>query len=196
MVFKSILGVLCTCLVVSFNVNSATLYTFSIDGFYGTSQDGPLDGSLHITGNFFGEEFDGGIRNCKSCDAPTITVHPDFRSDFPIRHYPSLGDEAFSFLFTNDGVITMNATDTTHWLRYSSIGYDNCPIYELEPPYRDRQTTCNAFLGYNTNSENGFYFNSNELMQLSIAAVPIPASLWLFGSGLLGLIGVAKRKKA
>jgi hypothetical protein len=28
------------------------------------------------------------------------------------------------------------------------------------------------------------------------AAVPVPAAVWLFGSGLLGLIGIAKRKKA
>lgn len=28
------------------------------------------------------------------------------------------------------------------------------------------------------------------------AAVPVPASIWLFGSGLLGLIGMARRKKA
>ena len=28
------------------------------------------------------------------------------------------------------------------------------------------------------------------------AVVPIPASVWLFGSGLIGLIGVARRKKA
>jgi len=28
------------------------------------------------------------------------------------------------------------------------------------------------------------------------AAVPIPAAAWLFGSGLLGLVGVARRKKA
>jgi len=27
------------------------------------------------------------------------------------------------------------------------------------------------------------------------AAVPLPAAAWLFGSGLLGLIGVARRKK-
>ena len=32
---------------------------------------------------------------------------------------------------------------------------------------------------------------------ISVAsAVPIPAALWLFGSGLLGLIGIARRKKA
>ncbi|MDH3888134.1 MAG: VPLPA-CTERM sorting domain-containing protein, partial [Gammaproteobacteria bacterium] len=28
------------------------------------------------------------------------------------------------------------------------------------------------------------------------AAVPVPAAVWLFGSGLLGLIGMAKRKKS
>lgn len=33
--------------------------------------------------------------------------------------------------------------------------------------------------------------------QLTLAAaVPVPAAVWLFGSGLLGLIGIARRKKA
>jgi len=26
--------------------------------------------------------------------------------------------------------------------------------------------------------------------------VPVPAAVWLFGSGLIGLIGIARRKKA
>jgi len=30
----------------------------------------------------------------------------------------------------------------------------------------------------------------------SVGAVPLPAAAWLFGSGLLGLVGVARRKKA
>jgi hypothetical protein len=30
----------------------------------------------------------------------------------------------------------------------------------------------------------------------NISAVPVPAAMWLFGSGLLGLIGMARRKKA
>jgi len=30
----------------------------------------------------------------------------------------------------------------------------------------------------------------------SASAVPVPASVWLFGSGLLGLVGIARRKRA
>jgi hypothetical protein len=29
-----------------------------------------------------------------------------------------------------------------------------------------------------------------------VPAVPVPAAVWLFGSGLLGLVGVARKKKA
>ena len=32
--------------------------------------------------------------------------------------------------------------------------------------------------------------------QVQVSAVPIPAAAWLFGSGLIGLVGIAKRKKA
>ena len=40
-----------------------------------------------------------------------------------------------------------------------------------------------AFVGFNAN----FDF---------VAPVPVPAAVWLFGSGLLGLVGVARRRKA
>ena len=30
---------------------------------------------------------------------------------------------------------------------------------------------------------------------VDISAVPVPAAVWLFGSGLVGLIGVARRKR-
>ena len=30
----------------------------------------------------------------------------------------------------------------------------------------------------------------------SLSMVPVPAAVWLFGSGLLGLIGIARRKRA
>ena len=33
-----------------------------------------------------------------------------------------------------------------------------------------------------------------DSLTLNVGAVPIPAAVWLFGSGLLGLVGVARRK--
>lgn len=36
--------------------------------------------------------------------------------------------------------------------------------------------------------------NASQLVRIS--SVPIPAAIWLFGSGLIGLVGLARRKKA
>jgi len=33
------------------------------------------------------------------------------------------------------------------------------------------------------------------IASFQVAAVPVPAAVWLFGSGLLGLMGIARRKK-
>jgi len=37
--------------------------------------------------------------------------------------------------------------------------------------------------------------NGNMVVVQDLSAVPIPAAVWLFGSGLLGLVGMARRKK-
>ena len=50
-----------------------------------------------------------------------------------------------------------------------------------------------------TNSDcSGVALNLNgaRVASGSISSVPIPAAVWLFGSGLLGLVGIARRKKA
>lgn len=45
--------------------------------------------------------------------------------------------------------------------------------------------------------ENGPFPGFNAQFNLTAAGlVPVPAAVWLFGSGLLGLVGVARRKKA
>lgn len=45
------------------------------------------------------------------------------------------------------------------------------------------------FPGFNAN------FDVTSIHITSFTAVPVPAAVWLFGSGLLGLVGVARRKK-
>lgn len=49
------------------------------------------------------------------------------------------------------------------------------------------------FPGMNINIDIG---SGNSMVVIGISAVPVPPALWLFGSGLLGLVGIAKRKKA
>lgn len=49
----------------------------------------------------------------------------------------------------------------------------------------------NIIVGYGTNPD-GF----TEGWVANTSVVPIPPALWLFGSGLLGMIGIARRKKA
>lgn len=36
----------------------------------------------------------------------------------------------------------------------------------------------------------------DDAMHESVAIVPVPAAVWLFGSGLIGLIGIAEHRKA
>ena len=40
------------------------------------------------------------------------------------------------------------------------------------------------------------FFGSWAVHSGDVSAIPVPAAVWLFGSGLLGLIGIARRKKA
>ncbi len=53
----------------------------------------------------------------------------------------------------------------------------------------------NDFSGGFTIPEGGGTPTLLPFAHVDVAAVPVPAAAWLFGSGLLGLIGIARRKK-
>ena len=46
--------------------------------------------------------------------------------------------------------------------------------------------------GYDINWE----WDASDRPLVGVSAIPVPAAAWLFGSGLLGLIGIARRKQA
>ena len=49
------------------------------------------------------------------------------------------------------------------------------------------------FPGWSVNFDIG---SGNSLTVLSVSSVPLPAAVWLFGSGLIGLLSVARKKAA
>ena len=42
----------------------------------------------------------------------------------------------------------------------------------------------------------GSFVGFSHAVNGALTSVPVPAAVWLFGSGLVGLIGIAKRKKS
>ena len=66
----------------------------------------------------------------------------------------------------------------------SSLGGFQSDIYDAS-----------RLVSFTTDPASGF-LGSGTFVFSAASAVPLPAALWLFGSGLLGLVGIARRKKA
>lgn len=69
-----------------------------------------------------------------------------------------------------------------------STDYVNCcgqTVWELDMVGHEFQ-----FMDFSS----GNLVASGTWQNTSVSAVPVPASVWLFGSGLVGLVGVARRK--
>ena len=52
-----------------------------------------------------------------------------------------------------------------------------------------------SFSVYGQNASEAGDFSFDYSLQIGVSAVPVPAAVWLFGSGLIGLVSVARRKK-
>ena len=79
----------------------------------------------------------------------------------------------YSYILRADGTRVIEAMDYSEYSDLSNV------------PYVD---------------ENGVAYNYDEngvlvpIANLAASVVPVPAAVWLFGSGLLGLIGVSRRR--
>jgi hypothetical protein len=80
-------------------------------------------------------------------------------------------EDGFDTVFLNDGTLTTRTFATSNGHAFTPLGGE----WNFKP------------LGSISAISNNLYL---------IQAVPVPAAVWLFGSGLLGLVGVARRKKA
>lgn len=55
------------------------------------------------------------------------------------------------------------------------------------------QIILSNFISDSSSYDGAFNFSEIQVEGVAVSAVPVPAAVWLFGSGLLGLIGLARR---
>ena len=194
---SGLLGIACALIMLSTSAG-ATLMTYSYVGpeFASTTSEIPaLYDGRSITGSFTTEEL-----------APSSSINfigslPDFSFSDGVRSISNENTE-----FTVDQ-FTIN-TDASGNIEAWWIRFINSPLTNALGTYqsitgqdstRITQTlndcTNNPYCGGSVNTDasgtTGAWMES-----VTPAAVPVPAAVWLFGSGLFGLLGMARRKKA
>ena len=93
------------------------------------------------------------------------------------------------------------STNENFWLNASyTIGFlDSAPGYTSRP-YSAAVYIDDTYSQHFTDATYGWYYGDNHYSTVGswlvreTSPVPIPAAVWLFGSGLIGLIGMASRK--
>ena len=102
---------------------------------------------------------------------------------------------ATSFFYGTDSETIFNP-DTTSYLGY--VAYDNGNIFTPAQGYfYETQGTDSSYTvipEFTNDSSYNMYTASLLVKYVDVSAVPVPAAAWLFGSGLIGLIGIARRR--
>ena len=69
---------------------------------------------------------------------------------------------------------------------YGDLRWTGVDAYNIHLP--------STFATYNDSADSGH--SQAGIFMVRTSVVPVPAAVWLFGSGLIGLVGFARRKKA
>ena len=194
---KHVFGALCACLtMVSFNANSALVGRLAstpggtdYQAYYDTEADltwladatGPLPTRSYFPAKSWAENLN--VAGITGWRLPDANLSCEFKyncafSEMANLFYNALGNTAGSL--TNTGPFTGVAINGYYWLD-SRIKFDMVTGFHLGTG------------GLNV-TDFVWAVHSGDVEPPS--AVPVPAATWLFGSGLIGLIGLARRKKA
>ncbi len=85
-------------------------------------------------------------------------------------------DPVDTLTLTGSNQFVLGITDGINWFMDAGTGSFNFGA-NTETLYFDTEASNSVFLG-----------------DVTVSAVPVPAAVWLFGAGLMGLVGVARRR--
>ena len=131
------------------------------------------------------------------------TLQPDtscsFQSGGISSAYNCTGSELGNLFYNVLGGAANASITTTHNTNYNLFSNVQSQYYWSATEYApstDRAWTFGMFAGFQGNNIKSSSYYGWALQSGDVSAVPVPTTAWLFGSGLLGLIGVARRKSA
>lgn len=119
--------------------------------------------------------------------------------------YNCTGSEMGHLFYTELGGVARQDLTTTHNDNYNLFQFPsaNSDVYWSSTVFAPAPTTKiiftftgNYYVGFQDNIDNSYSMYAMAVRDGQVATVPVPAAAWLLGSGLLGLIGVARRKVA
>ena len=122
---------------------------------------------------------------------------PDYTHPFPGPYYNELQDMFYDTLGGTSGV-PISVSHNANYDYFSNIMDDRYWTTATETMCEGGQELCGVVFNMSrgiTNSWNIEYSIGYAWAVYDGDVVPVPAAVWLFGSGLIGLIGVARRKR-
>ena len=214
---KSIIGATCACLaVVSFNANAALVerlgglayyddvanLTWLADANYAQTSGYDTDGKMTwVDANAWvaGLSVDGvdgwRLSNTPQPD-PSCFQQAGGESKGHSCTGSDLGNLFYNVLGGTAGISIVSSHNVNYDLfsNVHSFSYWSATVYEPFAPdyawdFAMNLGTQGADYGLNT-------YYAWAVQSGDVSAVPVPAAVWLFGSGLIGLVGTARHKKA
>lgn len=165
---------------------------------------GPLGQAWTVTNS--GDDYSGMANNVITVGSNTLSYNYTSPGWYgvPNQHYD------FSTVAASSGPLTLDLTWTSSAAWY--MNYTNLYVYSNagstliggntwwsnQPITTTLNLTAGETWGFTIDAGNydSSGFVNGTLTFNSPAAVPVPAAAWLMGSGLLGLVGVARRRNA
>lgn len=129
---------------------------------------------------------------------PTLLIYPDAPITELDTIYAELGGDFATSGYVIDGDPIVTITDYNIGIDFNSLSPppDLIVLAVLTPFSVNANIGLLSVGAYNVNAN--FYVDGileqTVTDSFTVSAVPLPAGVWLFASGLLGLIGISKRK--
>ncbi len=176
-----------------YSVNSYDGWTFSNGAYYAVQANSTGGNVSPFNGGVLLNE--GGALGAAATNAPLaqMDISTSLTTVVGQKYTVStnyFGDNRPGSSYTLD--LYLNGTDV-----YSQAGSDGAAGSLAAPytlTYTFTATSTSTVIGFGqSQSQNGA---SPIIDNLTVSAVPLPASAWLLGSGVLGLLGLGRRRKA